>query len=93
MPSATDLIRADHARVMTAFHRYAADVRPAKKQAIARAISMALQVHARIEEEIFYPAMRAAGSTLLEDLEPEHQEMRTLIARLAEAERKSGGCT
>ena len=81
-PSATDMIRADHTRVMATFHRYTADVRPGKKQALARTIAMALQVHARIEEEIFYPAMRSAGSTLLEDLEPEHQEMRSLIAQL-----------
>ena len=82
-PSATDMIRADHTRVMALFHRYKADARPATKKFVATAISSALLVHARIEEEIFYPAMRAAGSTLLEELEPEHQEMRTLIATLS----------
>lgn len=82
-PSATDMIRADHTRVLGAFHRYKADSAPARKQAIVRIVCTALQVHAKIEEEIFYPAMRQAGSTLLEDLEPEHQEMRTLIATLS----------
>jgi hemerythrin superfamily protein len=82
-PSATDMIRADHTRVFALFHRYKADARPATKKFVAAAISNALLVHARIEEEIFYPAMRAAGSTLLEELEPEHQEMRTLIATLS----------
>lgn len=81
-PGATDLIRADHARVLTAFHRYKADSSPARKKALATLICSALQVHARIEEEIFYPAMRAAGSTLLDELEPEHEEMRSLIATL-----------
>ena len=81
-PSATDMIRADHTRVVAAFHRYKADSRPAKKQAIASMICASLLVHARIEEEIFYPAMREAGSTLLDELEPEHEEMRTLIAQL-----------
>jgi hypothetical protein len=81
-PSATDMIRADHTRVVAAFHRYKADSSPGKKRAIAAMICGALMVHARIEEEIFYPAMRAAGSTLLDELEPEHQEMRTLIAQL-----------
>jgi hemerythrin superfamily protein len=81
-PSATDMIRADHTRVVAAFHRYKADSRPAKKQAIVGMVCAALLVHARIEEEIFYPAMRAAGSTLLDDLEPEHEEMRTLIAQV-----------
>src|SRR5688500_11042031 len=82
-PSATDMIRADHSRVVAAFHRYKADSRPARKQAIAGMICASLLVHARIEEEIFYPAMRVAGSTLLDELEPEHQEMRTLIATLS----------
>lgn len=81
-PSATDMIRADHSRVFAAFHRYQTDSRPAKKQAIAGMICASLLVHARIEEEIFYPAMREAGSTLLDDLQPEHEEMRTLIAQL-----------
>ena len=82
-PSATDMIRADHSRVLTAFHRYKADTSPSRKKAIVDLVCTSLQVHAKIEEEIFYPAMRQAGSTLLEDLEPEHQEMRTLIATLS----------
>ena len=82
-PSATDMIRADHTRVVAAFHRYKTDSAPTRKQAIVGMVCTALQVHAKIEEEIFYPAMRQAGSTLLEDLEPEHEEMRTLIATLS----------
>lgn len=82
-PSATDMIRADHTRVVAAFHRYKADSSPARKQAIASLICTSLLAHARMEEEIFYPAMRAAGSTMLEDLESEHQEMKSLIATLS----------
>jgi hypothetical protein len=82
-PSATDMIRADHTRVLAAFHRYKADSAPARKQAIAAMVCTSLQIHASMEEEIFYPALRAAGSSVLEELEPEHEEMRTLIARLS----------
>jgi len=82
-PSATDMIRADHSRVLVAFHRYKASSSPARKKAIASMICTALQVHAKIEEEFFYPAMRQAGSTMLEDLEPEHEEMRSIIATLS----------
>jgi hemerythrin superfamily protein len=82
-PSATDMIRADHTRVVADFHRYKADARPARKKAIADMVSTLLQVHAQVEEEIFYPAMRAAGSTLIDELEPEHEEMRTHIATLS----------
>jgi hemerythrin superfamily protein len=82
-PNAADLIRADHTRVVAAFHRYKADASPARKKAIAGLVCTSLLAHARMEEEIFYPAMRAAGSTLLEDLESEHREMKSLIATLS----------
>lgn len=82
-PSATDMIRADHTRVVAAFHRYKADSSPARKQAIVNLVCTSLLAHARMEEEIFYPAMRAAGSTMLEDLESEHQEMKTTIAQIS----------
>jgi hypothetical protein len=82
-PSATDIIRADHTRVTAAFHRYKADSSPSRKKAIVGMVCTALMVHARMEGEIFYPAMRAAGSTLLDELEPEHEEMRSLIATLS----------
>ncbi|MCD6041090.1 MAG: cation-binding protein [Burkholderiales bacterium] len=82
-PRATDMIRADHTRVIAAFHRYKADSAPGRKKAIVGMVCTSLQVHAQIEEEIFYPAMRAAGSTLIADLEPEHAEMRSAIATLS----------
>jgi hemerythrin superfamily protein len=81
-PGATDMIRADHARVLTVFHRYHLDSRPAARKAIAETICLALEIHARMEEEVFYPAMREAGSTLLDKFVPEHEEMRSLIAQL-----------
>ena len=82
-PSATDMIRADHTRVMALFHRYKANAGAMRKKALFAMIRGALLTHARIEEEIFYPAMRASGSTLLDELEPEHQEMRSLLAQLS----------
>jgi hemerythrin superfamily protein len=82
-PSATDMIRADHTRVLGSFHRFAADARPATKQALVNMICTSLQIHAQLEEEIFYPAMRGAGSALLNEFEPEHEEMRSLIATLS----------
>jgi hemerythrin superfamily protein len=81
-PSATDMIRADHTRVLATFHRYDVDSRAQLKQALVGTICLALEVHAQIEEEIFYPALRAAKSTLVDELVPEHEEMRSLIATL-----------
>lgn len=82
-PSATDMIRADHTRVLAVFHRYRLDAPPRKKQGIVETVCLALEVHAQMEEEIFYPALRAADSSLVdEQLIPEHEEMRRLIASL-----------
>jgi hypothetical protein len=43
-----------------------------------------LEVHAQLEEEIFYPALRTvmSGDEVLDKSEPEHDEMRRLIAEL-----------
>lgn len=82
-PSATEMIRADHTRVMAVFHRYHLDASPRAKRALVNAICLALEVHAQLEEEIFYPALRAADSSLVqEQLEPEHEEMRRHIDAL-----------
>ena len=81
-PSATDLIRTDHTKVVAAFHRYDIDGRPAAKQAIVAAVCLAIEIHAQLEEEIFYPAMRSADPALVEKSVPEHDEMRTLMATL-----------
>jgi hypothetical protein len=81
-PSATGMIRADHTRVMASFHRYSIAGRPRVKQGLANAICLSLEVHAQIEEEIFYPAMREAGSALVKELIPGHDQMRRLIAML-----------
>jgi hypothetical protein len=83
-PGATSLIRADHARVVDLFHRYRVDASPARKQALAETLCLALEIHARIEEEIFYPAMRSVDPDIVDKSIPEHNEMRRLIGRLRE---------
>ena len=81
-PSATDLLRADHTRVVATFHRYAADLPPRIKRGLVESVCLMLEIHADIEEEVFYPAMRAADTALVEKSIPEHDEMRTLIGAL-----------
>jgi hypothetical protein len=85
-PGATTMIRMDHTHVMATFHKYRADASPNKKRAIADTICLALEIHARIEEEIFYPAMRKVDPDLVDKSIPEHNEMRRLIARLRNSE-------
>jgi hemerythrin superfamily protein len=83
-PTITNMIRADHTHVLATFHQYEADTSPGTKQALANTIMLALEVHAQLEEEIFYPAMRglnAEGQTVAKSF-PEHDEMKRLIAVL-----------
>jgi hemerythrin superfamily protein len=81
-PGATTFIRMDHTHALAAFHRYRLDAKPEKKQAVADTLCLALEIHARLEEEIFYPAMRSFAPDLVDKSIPEHNEMRRLIAQL-----------
>jgi hemerythrin superfamily protein len=86
-PSATTMIRMDHTHVMALFHRFKANASPVRKQALVQNACLALEVHAQLEEEIFYPALRVImqGDQVLEKSEPEHDEMKRLIAQLRES--------
>lgn len=83
-PTITSMIRMDHTHVLSTFHQYQVDTSPKTKQALVNTVCVALEIHAQLEEEIFYPAMRAVAgnSDTLSKSVPEHDEMRELIARL-----------
>lgn len=83
-PTITDMIRFDHSHVMVTFHQYSKDKSPTVKKALADTICDALEIHATLEEEIFYPVMRQrdAKEPFIHEAEPEHDEMRRLIAQL-----------
>jgi len=81
-PSVTELIRADHTKVLAAFHRYKLVSSPARKAALVKTVCLSLELHAQAEEEIFYPALRGAHPALVDKSIPEHQEMRSLIQTL-----------
>jgi hemerythrin superfamily protein len=85
-PSITDMIRMDHTHVFALFHRFKANTSPARKRALVRNACLALEIHAQLEEELFYPALRqAAGNDpVLDRSGPEHNEARALIGRLRE---------
>ncbi|MEP7056462.1 MAG: hemerythrin domain-containing protein [Caldimonas sp.] len=85
-PSATNIIRMDHTRVLAAFHQFEADTHPQTKKALVDTVSLALEIHAQIEEEIFYPAVRrvVTDPVVIDKCVPEHDEMRRLIAKLRE---------
>jgi len=56
-----------------------------QKAALVESICNELTIHAQIEEEIFYPAVRAAledGDELVDEADVEHEEAKALIAQL-----------
>lgn len=83
-PDITRMIRLDHTHVLAAFRRFRARMPAARKSALVANVCLALEVHAQLEEEIFYPALRriAAAGEILEKSVPEHDEMRELIGSL-----------
>jgi hemerythrin superfamily protein len=82
-PGATRMIRLDHSHVLVTFHRYKIDTNPRVKQGLVDTICTALEIHAQLEEEIFYPAIReVTDNEAIRKSVPEHDEMRRLIAQL-----------
>jgi len=85
---AVELLKADHKEVKALFEQYKRlvdneDV-PEERQAVAQQICLLLTVHATAEEEIFYPAARAAidEPDLLDEAEVEHASAKDLIAQI-----------
>jgi hemerythrin superfamily protein len=82
-PDAVTMIRFDHSHVVVTFHQYRRDSSPMVKEGLVKTVCAALEVHAQLEEEIFYPAVRAVTQNeALKKSVPEHAEMRRLIASL-----------
>lgn len=78
-------LRADHARVRALFHAFAmqgAD-EEAERERLVDELCQELLLHAMLEQELFYPALRAAAeASLLDDAELEHDSARELILQL-----------
>jgi hypothetical protein len=82
-PSVTNMIRLDHTHVQTAIRQFETASSSRVKKGLADNVCVALEIHAQLEEEIFYPALREVSDTdALRKAGPEHNEMRELIARL-----------
>lgn len=85
-PNAIDLLKEDHARVKQSFKEFEkldqADT--ATLQEMVRAVCAELKAHTTIEEEIFYPAVRAAieDEDLMNEAQVEHASAKDLIAQL-----------
>jgi hemerythrin superfamily protein len=92
-PDACSLLDADHRNVKRLFKAYEeltksrASGASQKKRDLANEICSELTVHAQIEEDIFYPALREVlkETDLLDEAEVEHASAKDLIAQIQEA--------
>ena len=78
------LLKADHEAVSHLFVEYEKTRSVQNKKALVAQICTALSVHAQIEEEIFYPAVKAAlkDKLLVPEATVEHAGVKDLIAQL-----------
>ena len=78
------MLRADHKLVGGLFAEYEKARAPAKKKALVSKICTELSVHAQVEEEIFYPAVKQAlkDKELVPEAIVEQATMKDLIAQV-----------
>jgi len=88
-PDAIELLKQDHANVKKAFKEFEKmdHEDTATLQELVVTVCSELKVHTAIEEEIFYPAVRAVtqNDVIAKSLD-EHREMRRLIGQLRQME-------
>jgi hemerythrin superfamily protein len=85
---ALDLLDADHRAVRQLFQEYrklaSNDAPEARRKALAEQICMELTIHAKLEEELFYPPVREAirDDDLMDEAEVEHASAKDLIVQI-----------
>jgi hypothetical protein len=79
---ATDLLREDHQQIrgLCAQYRQAIAERWENRQGIAEEICMQLEVHASVEEEIFYPAIKRIDAGFVAQALEQHHALAECIA-------------
>jgi len=82
-PMAVRLLKADHRQVETWFDEYEQLSDDSEKLALFEKIALALKVHTRVEEEIFYPEERGdVEEDLLDEALVEHDGAKKMIAEI-----------
>ncbi len=81
---AIKLLIADHRLVSKLFDEYENASTKAMKKKLVAQICMELSIHAQVEEEIFYPAVKKAlkDHELVPEATVEHASLKTLIAQI-----------
>ena len=87
---AVALLKEDHRTVEELFAKFEKASGDKSKQKIAEQICLELSVHAKIEEEIFYPACEAkVDEDLLKEAYVEHDGAKVLIAEIMSGSEQS----
>jgi hypothetical protein len=82
-PLAVSLLKRDHREVESMFDEYEQLEAETEKLALFNKIALALKVHTRIEEEIFYPEERGdVEDDMLDEAYVEHDGAKKLIAEI-----------
>jgi hypothetical protein len=82
-PLAVALLKKDHREVEEMFDEYEQLDADAEKVALFKKIALALKVHTRIEEEIFYAEERGdVEDDMLDEAQVEHNGAKNLIAEI-----------
>ena len=93
MPNATQLLRQDHKKVKALFAKFEQGKAANAKRRFAMQSMNELEVHAQVEEEIFYPAVKKAieARELVDEAKKEHQQAKTLMRQLKKARDQDNG--
>src|SRR4051812_6007416 len=82
MPDVIKLLEQDHREVEELFAKAESTSGAAKQQVVSK-IASELTLHAEVEEQIVYPAMRDAGlDGIVDEAEQEHSKVKELVAQL-----------
>jgi hemerythrin superfamily protein len=83
---AIDLLKRDHREVEEKFAEFGRSTDDSERIQLAQQICSALSVHAKVEEELFYPAARDAlghdDAALVDEANVEHGSLKQLIAQI-----------
>jgi hemerythrin superfamily protein len=94
MTNAITIIKRDHRAVKTDYKKFQGARTDSEKQKIAAKIFDALDAHAKMEETLFYPAVRAEANAkarnMIDSSLAEHTEMKTLIKRFRSEKEEEG---
>ena len=81
--NAIDLLKADHENVKELFDEFEKSENAQARKKIVKQALTELKLHAALEEEIFYPAVRAhVGKDLMNEADEEHHVAKLLVAEL-----------